>query len=116
MTWDQRQAAVFSAGIRSHRSASDGPVLARISPRQSVASSSWFAKGTSARARNVVRHWLTVALIGVEAKRDLTLGLTDKERLGFDMDSSDLNFWLDEMGPFEAPTLLLTEDMRASGF
>ena len=113
MTWDPKQSAVFSAAIRSHRMASATLGPARISPSKSVASSSWFVRPTSARARNVARHWLTVALVETEAMTKMPVpGLTDSERSGLEEDARDLRMWLDDLGPFEPLPLLLTDDMR----
>lgn len=114
MTWDQRQAAVFSAAIRSHRMGMATPAPERISLNPSAEFSSWLVRPTSARARNVARHWLTVALLAAETKVDLDRSLTARERWDCKQDVSDLRMWLADLGQFEdLPTrLLLTADMQ----
>lgn len=85
MTWDHLEAAVFSAGIRSHRTASGGLAPERTFPRTSVAFSLSFADLTDSRARNVARSWLVAVRSQTERDRH------QAARAGQDKEASFLN-------------------------
>jgi hypothetical protein len=62
MTWDPRQAAVFSAAIRSHRTGTATPAPERISPMPSGESYSVCVIPIVWRERVAARKWLKVGL------------------------------------------------------
>lgn len=118
MIWDpkEREAAVFSAAIKLHRSGSDTLVLPRICLPTSEASSSMPASVIAQRRRNRTRLLLRAAIQRHDERaakaRD---SRQSREASIYERTLYSLRVIAMALGPLEPePTLLLTEDMRSA--
>lgn len=113
MMMDQKEASVLSAGIQSHRTATDTPASPKIFHLKSGAFSSDVAPITDFRVRNAVRRWLLVAIHRAARETDKARSLRQSREASIcEARLTGLRNFALVLGPVEPETLLLREEWR----